>query len=441
MKKTIKHTVPGKKSGPGWFQEVQTYTAWPQMPNAHGPFGKDKLTPKERKALQGVPLFLNVQTAKAIREAHQLGARALSYLSFMDTYVHTAGFENGTARVPWDPKKPQILLLNKDGAFVNTHMDGTHRMWRYYVCNNTRVYVEMALQMVHAQMRNGADGIFVDNSCLRLPCYGHGIPVGYSQKYRSVVTAIPEWKHRRLVESKLPEELFRMGERPLCHIADPTVNTLKHRHIYPGKSHIYAYEKLLEKVRKIVRSYGSDKIVVVNGKWIGDPRADGSMLESFMYSWISKGCLQDWNQVKAATRGSAYLKNGGRFAALSYFGNTDRSVAEDAFYSFAAAVLLGFLWSDAGTFKSPLGKKLRALRLGKRLTPLGAAGSIEYSFFGKGLVAINGSSRTQAANVSACREFAHARLQSLFDEKKTALKGGTYHLSLPAHSGRVYLIA
>ena len=109
------NTAANGRPDSAWFGNVLTYTAWPQMPNAHGPFGKDRLTPAERKSLCGIPLFFNVQSKVAIDEAHRLGGRALSYLSFMDTYVHTAGFENGTARVPWDPHKAQMLLIDKTG--------------------------------------------------------------------------------------------------------------------------------------------------------------------------------------------------------------------------------------------------------------------------------------------------------------------------------------
>jgi len=60
-----------------WFRACATYTGWPQMPGAHGPFGKDKLTSGERRFLAGVPLYVNVQTKRAIREAHALGGRVV----------------------------------------------------------------------------------------------------------------------------------------------------------------------------------------------------------------------------------------------------------------------------------------------------------------------------------------------------------------------------
>jgi hypothetical protein len=429
------------RNTPRWFQAVATYTAWPNTPNAHGPFGRDRITARERRALRGIPLYINVQGREGIREAHRLGGRALSYLSFMDTYVHTAGFENGTARVPWNPQKPQILLLDPQGHFVNTPMDSTWRMWRYLVCDNTREYVEMALEMVREQMRRGADGIFVDNSGRRVPCYGHGFPVGYTRRYRGVVTGMPEWDNEGVVRRKSPEELYRLGIRPRFRMGNKTIQELpKHRHIYPNKSHDYAYERLLKKVRQLVRSYGSDKIVVVNGH-TRSTSADGAMLESFIYSWAWKGPYTNWQKVKEqAAQWQPYLAQRGRLLALSYFGNTDRSPDEDGLFSFAAAALLGYLWSDYGTLKSALGAMLRTLNLGRGLTDLAPVGPVDFRFFGRGLVAINDTSRQRTVSVPACPRFAPTRLASLTDRTEVKRAGDSWRITLPAHTGRVYVV-
>lgn len=423
----------------GWFREVGTYTNWPQMPRAHGPFGKDRISADERKALRGVPLFLNVQTAAAVREAHRLGGRALSYLSFMDTYVHTAGFENGTARVPWDPMRPQILLVNKDGCFVNTPMDGTRRMWRYLVCNNTVEYLDMALKMVRAQMEKGADGIFIDNSEIRQPCYGHGLPVGYAQHYRSVVTAMPKWRNPKLLESKTPEQLFRLGERPVFRRLKYIRELSVHRHRYPHLSHDDAYIKLLHKVVQTVHSYGPDKVVIVNGNIQHARHVDGGMLESFMFSWTRPGPRLSWGQVKdRADQWLPSLKKGGRLLALSYLGNTNRNISEDALYACSAAMLCGYLWSDYGTCKNELGKRLRMLNPGRRLTGITGEGDINYSFFENALVIVNGTNRKHAVAVPCPRHFRRSVLLSLLDGGEVLNNIGKFNIVIPACSGRIY---
>ena len=428
------------RSTPAWFRRTLTYSSWPQAANAHGPFGKDKLTGAERRFLGGIPLFINVQSANAIRQAHELGGRALSYVSFMDTYAHTAGFERGTARAPWDPKKPQMLLIGKDGRFVNTPMDGTWRMWRYLVCNNTREYVEAALDLARGQMEAGADGLFIDNSGARRPCYGHGVPVGYSEGYRQVMAAITAWEDESALEKYPPEELYRRGFRPTVPSPNPRIRELPvHRHIYPGKSHAYAYGRLLEKVRRLVRSYGPDKIVVTNGA--ARPEAvDGVMLESYLYSWISQGPRTTWDRLKKqAEEWAPFIRKGGRVLALTYLGRSNRSVDEDALHACAAAMLSGFLWSDAGTFKTKLGDALRRLDPGARLTGIESESGIDYSFFERGLVAVNGGSRKRAAALPLPRGFGHSRLRDLIDGGCVTARDGAFRVVAPPHSGRALL--
>jgi len=410
------------------------------MPSAHGPFGKDKLTPAERREMKGVPLFINVQTPSAIREAHALGGRALSYVSFLDTYVHTEGFENGTARVPWDPKRPQILLMDREGRFVNTTMDATWRMWRYFVCNNTREYVEMALAMVHRQMKRGADGLFIDNSGYRRPCYGHGVPVGYFPKYRSVCAAIPTWPKGMAMEKESPEDLHRLGVRPHFNAADPGIADLPvHRHLYPGKSHQYAYTRLLEKIRKAVRSYGRDKIMLINGAtWANS--ADGAMIESYLYSWAWKGRAGPLGDFRTqAERWAPYLRSGRKVLALSCFGNTDRPVAEDVLHAWSAAMLSGFMWSDYQTCGGKLGRLLRRGNLGRRLTDVTRIGPVDFSFFEKGLVAVNSGPRRRAVEMAIPAAARYRVLHSVIDGSTATRCHGVFRVVIPAHGGRALM--
>ena len=71
---------------PSWLRGVGAFSQWPQQARAHGPFGKPVLTARQRREVHCIPLMLKVQHASAIDQAHALGARALSYLSFYDTY-------------------------------------------------------------------------------------------------------------------------------------------------------------------------------------------------------------------------------------------------------------------------------------------------------------------------------------------------------------------
>ena len=354
-----------------------------------------------------------------------MGARALSYLSFFDTYVGTAGFENGTARVPWDPGRAQILLLDEEHRFVNTPMDRSWRMWRYLVCNNTREFVDMAMAMVHAQMRCGADGIFVDNADVRLPCHGHGVRVGYADDYRMVCTAMPT------------AETIAPGT---TRSEDPSIRRLpRHTHIYPDKSHEYALARLLRKVRRAVRQYGRDKVVLVNGTKHAS-HVDGAMLESFVFSWTWTGRSQDWAQIKElAAKWEPYLHRGGAILALSYLGRTRRSVVEDALFACAAARLCGFIWSDAGTGAGATCAAIRRLDLGARITDVTAQGRADYAIFDKGIVIVNGGSRARAVTVRPPQRFRHPAVRDLAGDRQILSKNGVLRFVVPAHAGRVYI--
>ena len=424
---------------PAWLRSLTTYTNWPQEKDAHGPFGKDRLSARERKALRGVPMYVNVQTKNAVREAHALGGRALCYVSFMDTYVHTAGFERGTARAPWDPKRPQVLLIDREGRFVNTPMDGTWRMWRYLVCNNTAEYVEMALDLARKAMGAGADGLFVDNSGHRISCYGHGAPVGYSPRYRQVMAGRPEWPED--VDISLPpEELHRRGVRP-SYATNPGFADLPvHRHLYPNKGHVYAYGRLLQRVRRLVRGYGDDKVLVMNGHSHPET-ADAVMLESYLYTWVRVGPWRTWAQLKeTAAEWAPYLRKGKKVMALTYVGRSRRAVEEDALHACAAALYSGFAWSDYGTCPGPIGETLRRLDLGKKLAT-GADGDVDYAFFERGAVAVNGGSRRRAATLAPPKRFGPQRLIDLAENDEALARNGAFRVTVPANGGRVLVAA
>ena len=421
------------KSTPAWFRNVTTYTRWPQMPRAHGPFGKDRITAHERRDLAGVPLYLNVQHASAVNDAHRLGGRALSYISFYDTYVHTEGFENGTARAPWDPRRAPMLLLDARGAFVNTPMDSSRRMWRYLVCNNTREYVEAALEMVREQMERGADGLFIDNSGSRTSCYGHGVPVGYSEQYRQVITAIPTWPDGEEAQRTPPEELFRKGIRPGFRPLKYLRDLPRHRHIHPDRAHDHAFGQLLRRVRALVRSYGRDRIIVVNGERMAEC-ADGVMIESYIYSWAWKGPRVDWAWLrKTAAKWQRYVANGGRVLALSYVGQSDRAASEEALYACAAAAMSGFLWSDYGTCKDAVGARLRRARLGGLTTPMRERDGIAWALFRSGAAIVNATPSRRRFDL----DVPPALRRGLIDIRtgEAAGTGSTLRLTLPPHSG------
>lgn len=425
------------KSTPHWLRNIATFGSWPNVKRAHRPYGATKINAAERRERECVPLLMNVQDRDAIRDAHRMGARALSYLSFYDTFVHTAGFENGTARVPWDPQRPQILLLDEQHRFVNTPMDGSWRMWRYLVCNNTREFIDMALAIVHEQMRRGADGIFLDNADHREPCHGHGVHVGYSPRYRMVCTAMPEVRERlrsRAAKDGNPHHGGRRG----VPASDVSLKEMpRHRHVYPDSDHDHAFVKLLQKVRQVVRSYGHDKVLLVNGPTFA-AQADGGMLESFIFSWVGRGRRQTWPEIKrAAEKWAPYLRDGGTIQALSYLGCTDRSIEEDAVYAYAAAKLCGYMWSDYQTGKSHLCRRLRGLNLGRSLTPMLGNETINYRVFARGLVAVSEAPRSRTLSLELPPSQKAKDFYDLYGKRRVEAIDGRIRLTVPARGAVV----
>ena len=424
------------KNTPAWLKNTATFSSWSE----HGAYAWSAVKGAARKKYEGIPLLINVQLGKALKQLHSVGSRGLSYLSFYDTFVHRSGYEYWTGRVDWDPKRPQILLLDKDNRFVNTPMDNTWRMWRYLACNNTKEFVEMALEMVQRQMQQGADGIFVDNADHRMPCFGDGVHVGYSKKYRMVCASVPGVEGR--VRQSEADEInpHHAGGKKSKVVLDPSILELpRHKHLYPDQDHDYAFLKLLEKVRRTVRSYGPDKVVVVNGATFSE-HADAGMLESFIFSWAWPGRRYDWPEVKRGSkRWEALHRNGGRIFALSYLGRTEGSVVEDALFAYAAARLCGYLWSDYGTGKGSKCAAVRRLDLGRRLTDLKSAGSIDYAVFEGGIIAINGRARPATAKASCPKSFRNGAVRDFPDGKTYAVENGIVQLPVPGHAGRVFL--
>ena len=76
------------KSTASWLRNTATFGVWPS--------GVPTISADEHREHECVPLLMHVQDGKAIREAHRMGARALSYVSFYDTFVLRAGCESET---------------------------------------------------------------------------------------------------------------------------------------------------------------------------------------------------------------------------------------------------------------------------------------------------------------------------------------------------------
>jgi len=413
------------KSGkaPAWFSNLETYAFWQGDESS-------RQCKKELNRLKGIELVVvHIRSAPdTIKKLHKQGSRVISYISFYDTYVIPLG-RGVFGRVPWDPKRPQILLMDKDHRFKNTPMDGVWRMSRYLVCNNTQEYVDAAIAAVRLRMERGADGIFIDNSRVREKCFGHGVHVGYRKGHGVVCERA----------AKKPGKPTTRKSRLLSRAVEKLPI---HTHIYPDKSHDYAYGRLLDKVREVVREYGPDKIVVINGGLRFADRCDANLLESYVLSWAWKGRRKTWPELKKlADKYAPLVRSGHRILALDYAGQTDKSAIEDAVFAYAAARLSGFLWysSTPAKHRDNRYERLIRLRLGKRLTELNQVGSVDYSVFEHAIIAINGGSRPQTAVIQRPPGFDGEAVEDLISGEKIPWTDGRIQVTVPTGAGRVYL--
>lgn len=401
-------TLATAQPAPDWLRNAAVVTNWND---------RERGTLDERR-LAGIPLLINVQQKAWLDDAHRKGFRGISYTSCMDMFTDPSPGKTG-GRMLLSNDTANALLIDKDGRFVDTLMDGTRRLSRKLVCTNSTTYVEKMMQYLQSVMEQGMDGLFVDNvSESRVECYGNGMRVGYSSRYRTVLAESPAVKFRDP----------RLGDVPV------------HTHLYPDQPHSYAFRQLLLKIRKMVKTFGPDKVMVINGGLPFADCADATMIESYVCSWAWKGRRQNWAQLKElAEKYAPYVKSGGGVIALSYFGETQTTVKDDAFFSYAAARLSDFIWSDYQTLHGDPATVLYRASLGSPSSRLQAANpNVEYRWYRNGLIVINATDREASITLNAPQAPAFRSLADLYDGRDIPVAGGRVALSVPAQSGRVY---
>ncbi len=389
---------------PDWLRNAEMVTNW----------GVGDLT-----RLMGIPLLINVQRKDWAEQAHAHEFRTITYTGTLDALIN-ASSEEPNEKLVIRPDTANGLLVDKEGRFVNTLMDGTYRLPRLLICANSTTYVQKMLEFLEGLLNLGTDGFFMDNVMERdVECHGEGLRIGYSKQYRTI-----------------------LSESRSSTFKDPKITDVPiHKHLYPAQSQSYALRQLLLAVRRLVKSHGRDKVVIINGGLQFADCADGTMIESYICSWAWKGRRQTWPQLKEVARQHApYIKSGGAVIALSYLGETETTVKDDAFYCYAAARLSDFIWSDYQTLGDSPATVLYRAHLGPPLTALAATTEgVEYRWFQKGLIVINGTDRDTAVKVELRRDSDFRSLFDLYEKKDVSVTDRSAGVSVPAQSGRVYL--
>ncbi len=335
--------------------------------------------------MKDMPFVIGVPAeTDTIAKAHKQGTRVLVYVTFYQMPPGQVYQHEDLA------KHPDWNIIRPDGEIGISVFEGTENTGWKTVCPNSPGFRDYALRYTRFIMDQGADGIFIDNGHPAVTCEGP-----------------------------------KFG---------------KHKHIYPGKDNMYAYRRLLEDIRALVKSYGKDKVVIVNPgvpnkAWVG--ACDGQMLESYICTWAAKNRWHSESQIVSfQQQWGAIADKGDAVLALSYVGHTSNPPREDAFYCYAWARLSGFIWADWFTAKD-VAQSLYKLRLGKALGPMQKGDGYYMREFEKGIVVASSESRDASITLSGRT---YKSVYDLFAAKH--LKpgpSGDYVITLDKGQGRVYL--
>ncbi len=346
--------------------------------------------------VKGVALISHVPHSKKVfEEAHKQGFKIIPYLHFTDIHAYYADqdvflFEH-----------PEILMVDKDGKWVHIPMDGSERLFRFLTCANSPSYWKLSLAYVKKMMDWGADGIFIDNVGKRASCFA----------------------------TKLPP------------VRNPEFPPYVHEHLFPDTTENYAWDRMLQTIRTLVKSYGEEKIVVLNSG-IGTPlqkNGDCCMWESFIYSWAWEGRRHTWEDVKKRARDNDWFLNAGRrITALSFLNSSRKEVKEDAFWAFSAARLVDFVWW--ATLNGTDAEILYRAHMGKGMEPLKENQGIAYRIFENGIIVLNDSLEDRNVELILPAGFRAKHLVNLFNNQVVQVNNRTVKVAVAGKTARVYLM-
>lgn len=347
----------------------------------------------DSSGIKGVPLISHVpHSKKAFKEAQKQGYRVTPYVHFKD--IHT--YYDDQDVFVYD--NPEVLLRDKDGKWAHLWMDRSDRFYRFLTCLNNPTYVKLSLAYVEKLMEWGADGVFIDNV------------------------------HNRVKECYADK--FKQN--------NPEFEPYVHEHIYPDKSQNYAQNRFYEQVRNLVKSYGNDKIVILNtaADSMFAPNSDAALWEGFLFSRGSDRKRISWSDIrKKAASYQAYQDSGRVVATLSYV-TSDHM--ENAFWGFAAANLVGFTWW-AG-LRGPTAI-LYQVHMKKPLSPLKDENSLSFRIYENGVIVLNDSLEEKNLEIDLPDSFHKKQMINVFNKNTTSIVNGKIRVTIPAGCARVYILS
>ena len=361
----------------------------------HYPF--ESIDGFDGELIKGVPLFTQSPHCKdAYDGAHKNGIRAIPYVHFSD--IHS--FYADQDVFFWE--HPEILIKDDKGRWLHMPMDGSSRAFRFMTCPNSPSYWKLSLAYIKKQMDMGADGIFFDN----------------------------------------------VGKPQICHAMkfnnsarNPEFPTYTHEHLFPEATDDYAWEQLIIAIRALVKSYGDDKIVLLNSG-IGtqyQKYGDCCEWESFIYSWAWKGRNDTWADVKKRARENEWiLKEGKRITAKSFLSRQTEGGKDDAFWAFSAARLVDFIWwAELSRTNAAI---LYQAHMGNGLEPFKEINGLAYRAYDNGVIVLNDSETDQSVELTLPANFLQKKLMDLFNDSQIIqVRNKKIKVTVPKQCARVYV--
>jgi len=324
-----------------------------------------------------------------VEKLHKLGVRVIPYIDFVQspwpekgsTKEYTITFEG---HADW-------IRVDKEGNYMPTFY-APNKGW-YQGCFNAVGFQEACLEKVRRAMQSGVDGLFFDDcgSC-RAECYG------------------PQFG--------------------------------KHEHVNEDWDGIDAMDHFLVEARKIIKSFGDDKILMMNAwrprrRWL--KVCDCQMWESFINGPSRAREYNLSNMQYIADHWADYEDTGKRIVALAYSGSTTGDVKEDAYFAYAWARLLGFPWADWFTLKDKPGRELYDVKLGKYLQKHQKLDSVMFRACENGVVVTTIRDGEQSVTIPLPAPFRHVRLLDVYSGAPVPVDSGKLTVTLPNRAGRVYV--
>ena len=358
----------------------------------------EKFSSLNYSRVEGVSMLSHVpHSRKAFEAAREEGVRAIPYVHFTDIHTNYADQDVFIFQLP------EILVMDSDGKWMHMPMDGSYRLQRFLTCANSPMYWKLSLDYIEKLMEMGADGVFIDNVSEREACMAHRF------------------------------DGIRNPEFDDSHIT--------HVHLFPDATHDYAWGRMLQTIRDLVKSYGEDKVVVLN-PGIDTPvqeHGDGGMWESFIYSWAWEGRRHTWEDVKnRAEDHQWYLDAGRRIETRSYLSSQRDEVKDDAFWAFSASRLVDFIWRASLTGTGA--EALYQAHMGESFGRFTETDGVAYRVFENGIIVLNDTESQQTMELSVPSEIQSRQLLDLYNDSQVIpIDAGSLTLTVPGKSARVYM--